>query len=235
MQKRAAAAVAVLMITILSAGASAGAIMAPMKRISGDPPRIPLTRAVPVELPTTTPDALVAALYARKSPFLGKVSGYRKGFMPDLARAMAQDAQPGELRVIDFDWRYGAPRRRIRRLKLTTLMDGRTATVTARFRVHHRQEEIRFQLFQRRSGWRIHDVGHSERASWSLRSCLHMRGALLARACDKPSRDAEALKPEPLPPMMHRPHGTPVSPLRVTPAPVTSAPAARPLPPSHRG
>ena len=154
MQWRAAGTAAFLMAMGLSVCASHAAIMAPMKRIAGDPPRIPLTRAVPVDLPTTSPDALVAALYARKSPFLGKVSGYRKGFMPDLARAMAQDAQPGEMRVIDFDWRYGAPRRKVRRLKLTTATDGRTATVTARFRVHHRPEEVRFQLFLRRSGWR---------------------------------------------------------------------------------
>jgi len=211
--------------TMLAAMAAPGqsAIMAPINRLPTDPPRIPLTRSVPVELPTQTPDGLVKALYARKSPFLGKVSGYRKGFMPDMARAMAQDAQPGEDRIIDFDWRFGAPKKRVRRLKFTTLIRDETATVTARFRVRRKQREIRIQLFRRNSGWRIHDVGYSGAHAWSLRSCLHMRGALMARSCVKPPRDPASMKPD----MMVIPPKPPISPKTMAP-PVAPAPRTTP-------
>ena len=200
--------------------ASEAEIMAPVKRLPADPPRIPLTRSIPVDLQTQAPDLLVKGLYGRRTPFLGKVSGYRKAFMPDLARALAQDAQPGELRIIDYDWRYGAPRKKARHLKLTTAVDGDTATVTARFRIGHNPDEIRYQLFRRRTGWRVHDVGHASSDtglhSWSLRSCLRMRGSQLAKACDKPKSDPESMKPEPAPAIpARRPDSKPVPPTSV--------------------
>jgi len=193
--------VACLTWMIATAAAAAGptTIMAPIHRIPGDPPRIPLTRAAPVDLPSQTPEALVKGLYARKSPILGKVSGYRKAFMPDLARAIALDATPGDVRTLNFDWRYGAPRRAIRKLKLTPVIKGDSATVTARFRVGRTPHEVLFQMFARRTGWRIHDVGQAGPDGWSLRACLHMRGAKIAPACKAPAPDPESLKPEPLP------------------------------------
>ncbi len=209
MQLKLAFAGTIIATWAFSIAASQAAIMAPVNRLPVDPPRIPLTRSVAVDLQTQDPELLVRGLYARKTPFLGKVSGYRKAFMPDLARALAQDAQPGEERIIDYDWRYGAPRKKVRRLKLTTLVDGETATVTARFRVRRRLDEVRYQLFKRRTGWRIHDVGHSPDKtgahSWSLRSCLRMRGTHLSRACNKPGPDMDSMKPEPAPPVPLKP------------------------------
>ena len=182
-------------------------VMAPIHRVAGDPPRIPLTRTVPVDLPSQTPDDLAKGLFARRSPFLGKVSGYRKAFMPDLARAVALDATPGDERIVDFDWRYGAPRRAARHLKLTTVVSGGTATVTARFRVGREPREVLLQMFQRRTGWRIHDVGQSGPDGWSLRACLHMHGARIAAACRAPPRDADSMKVEPLPTRPAARHG----------------------------
>lgn len=187
------------MIVTTSEGVAAPTIMAPIHRLPGDPPRIPLTRAAPVDLPSQTPEALVKGLYARRSPVLGKVSGYRKAFMPDLARAIALDATPGDVRIINFDWRYGAPRRTIRKLKLTPVIKGDSATVTARFRVGRAAHEVLFQLFARRTGWRIHDVGQAGADGWSLRACLRMHGAKIATACKAPAADPESVKPEPLP------------------------------------
>jgi hypothetical protein len=160
---------------------------------------------VPVDLPSQTPDALVKGLFARKSPFLGKVSGYRKAFMPDLARGLALDATPGDVRIINFDWRYGALKRRARHLRLSNATTGDTATVTARFRVDHKPREVLFQLFQRRTGWRIHDVGETGPEGWSLRACLHMHGAKITRACKAPPRDPESMKIEPAPKQPVRP------------------------------
>ncbi len=174
-------------------------VMAPIHRLAGDPPRIPLTRSVPVDLPSQTPEDLARALFARKSPFLGKVSGYRKAFMPDLARAVALDATPGDERIVNFDWRYGAPRRRARHLALTTAVTGGAATVTVRFRVGREPREVRLQMFQRRTGWRIHDVGQTGPDGWSLRACLHMHGARIAPTCKAPPKDPDSMKVEPAP------------------------------------
>lgn len=179
--------------------AAATSVTAKIKRIPGDPPRIALTRPVYVDLPGETPDSLVKALFARRSPFLGKVSGYRKAFMPDLARAIALDVEPAETRIITFDWRYGAPRKRARRLKLETVTHGETAVVTARFRVAGKPSSVRFDMFQRRSGWRIHDVSQTTPRTWSLRACLHLRGSLAVKACDRPDRDPDSMKPDPPP------------------------------------
>jgi hypothetical protein len=170
--------------------------MAPIHRLAGDPPRIPLTRSVPVDLQSQTPEDLAKGLFARKSPFLGKVSGYRKAFMPDLARAVALDATPGDDRIIDFDWRYGTPRRKARHLRLSTAINGGTATVTARFRVGRAPREVLFQMFQRRTGWRIHDIGQSGPEGWSLRACLRMHGARIAPRCKAPPRDPDSMRVE---------------------------------------
>ncbi len=243
MQRRLAGTATLLAVLSVQFAGAQAAIMAPAKPLPTDPPRIPLTRSVAVELQSQDPELLVKGLYTRKTPFLGKVSGYRKAFMPDLARAMAQDAQPDDVRVIDFDWRYGAPRKQARRLKLTTSVSGETATVTARFRVKRKLEEVRYQLFRRRTGWRIHDVldSHGEGAAhaWSLRSCLHMRGAQLARTCDKPTHDPESMKPEPLPPLVPakpavRQPTLPKGAVPAAPSPPTPPKPAAPLKPGVR-
>ena len=202
------------LIALLAATpAAATSIHAPIKRLPSDPPRIALTKPVYVELPGQTPDSLIKALLARRSPFLGKVSGYRKAFMPDLARAVALDATPGDERIVDFDWRYGAPRRTARHLKLTTVVSGGSATVTARFRVGREPREVRLQMFQRRTGWRIHDVGQSGPDGWSLRACLHMHGARIAAVCKAPPRDADSMTAEPLPTRsVARPGAAPIKP-----------------------
>jgi len=182
-----------------ASSAAATSVTAKIHALPGDPPRIALTRPVYVDLPAQTPESLVKALFARRSPFLGKVSGYRKAFMPDLARAIALDVDPAETRIITFDWRYGAPHRRARRLKLETVSHGDTAVVTARFRLAGKVSSVRFDMFQRRSGWRIHDVSQTAPKAWSLRSCLHLRGTLSVRTCDRPARDPDSMKPDPPP------------------------------------
>jgi hypothetical protein len=182
-----------------SSAAAATSVTAKIKRLPSDPPRIALTKPVYVDLPAQTPDSLVKALFARRSPFLGKVSGFRKAFMPDLARAMALDVEPAETRIITFDWRYGAPRKRARRLKLSTQTNGDMAVVTAHFKVAGKPSSVRFELFERRSGWRIHDVSQTAPRAWSLRACLRLRGTLTAKACDRPARDPDAMKPDPPP------------------------------------
>ena len=204
-------------------------VMAPIHRMASDPPRIPLTRSVPVDLPSQTPEELARGLFARKTPFLGKVSGYRKAFMPDLARAVALDATPGDARIVEFDWRYGAPRSSARHLKLTTAVDGGAATVTARFRVGKEPREVLFQMFQRRTGWRIHDVGRPGPDGWSLRACLHMHGARIAPACKAPPEDPDSMKAEPVPPRTGPPRA--VTPKTVPPGAVASRPGPPPVRP----
>ena len=205
--------------------AAATSVTAKIKRIPGDPPRIALTHPVYVDLPGQTPDSLVKALFARRSPFLGKVSGYRKAFMPDLARAIALDVEPAETRIITFDWRYGAPRKRARRLKLETVTNGDTAVVTAHFRTAGKPSSVRFEMFQRRSGWRIHDVSQTAPKAWSLRACLHMRGTMTVKACDRPERDPDSMKPDPPPKKIAQPQ---VSPAKPPAAPAKPAPPPKP-------
>ena len=208
------------LIALLAATpAAATSIHAPIKRLPSDPPRIALTKPVYVELPGQTPDSLIKALLARRSPFLGKVSGYRKAFMPDLARAIALDVEPTETRIITFDWRYGAPRKRVRRLKLETVTNGDTAVVTAHFRVAGKPSSVRYELFQRRSGWRIHDVSQTAPKAWSLRACLHMRGTLTVTSCERPDRDPDSMRADPPPKKIAQPPAKPVEPPKPVPAP----------------
>lgn len=205
---------------IVATPAAATSVQAPIHVLPGDPPRIALTRPVYVDLPSQTPDALVKGLFGRRSPFLGKVSGYRKAFMPDLARALALDVEPADTRIITFDWRYGAPRKRARRLKLETIINGDTAVVTARFRIRGAPASVRFDMFQRRSGWRIHDVSQTSPKAWSLRACLHLRGSLGVKACDRPDRDPDSMKPDP-------------PPKKIAPPPSKPAQAPEPKPPGR--
>jgi len=202
--------------------AAATPVVAPIKRLPSDPPRIALTHTVYVDLQSQTPDALIKGLFVRRSPFLGKVSGFRKAFMPDLARALALDVEPAESRIVTFDWRYGAPRKRIRHLKLTTHTTGDLAVVTAHFKVRGKPSSVRFELFERRSGWRIHDVSQTTPKAWSLRACLHLRRALTVKSCDRPDRDADSMKPDPPPKKLLQP---PVKPATPPPPP---APAVKP-------
>ena len=180
-------------LMIAAAGATASLVLATAQTaqaspnpLPADPPRIPLTRSLALDLPSQTPDQLVHALYARKTPGLGKVSGYRRAFMPDLARALAQDGQEGDATDIYFDWRFASEHPRIRHLKFNSKIKGDYAEITARFRNRGHADSVIIQLLQRRSGWRIHDVGHPQDPSWSLRACLHMHGSTLAKDCDSP-------------------------------------------------
>ena len=185
---------------------SLAADIAPTKHLTSDPPRIPLTMGLPLLLPSQDPEQLVRAIYVRKSPFLGKVSGYRRAFMPDLARAIAQDLQPGEVSTLDFDWRYGGPAKRVRHVRFVTKDEAGMAEVSVHFRLNGKPRTTVIQMFQRRSGWRIHDVAQIgdpvlHQPSWSIRACLHIRGAVMTPACDKPARDPDALKPDRTPPL----------------------------------
>lgn len=220
-----ATALGIAVALVAASPVAATSVTAKIKRLPEDPPRIALTRPVYVDLPGQTPDSQVKALFARRSPFLGKVSGYRKAFMPDLARAIALDVEPAETRIITFDWRYGAPRKRARRLKLETVTNGDTAVVTARFRLAGKLSSVRFDMFQRRSGWRIHDVSQTSPKAWSLRSCLHLRGSLGVKACDRPERDADSMKPDPPPKKSALP---PAPSVPTTPAPAKPAPPPKP-------
>ncbi len=212
---------------MLEASGAVAADIAPTKRLTTDPPRIPLTLGLPLLLPSQDPEQLVRAIYVRKSPFLGKVSGYRRAFMPDLARAIAQDLQPGEVSTLDFDWRYGAAAKRVRHLRFVTKDEDGMAEVSVHFRVDGKPRTTVIQMFQRRSGWRIHDVAQIgdpalHQPSWSIRACLHMHGAVMTPSCDKPARDPDALKPDPTPPL------PPSAPLTTKAPPPASPPALEP-------
>jgi hypothetical protein len=156
------------------------------KRLPSDPPRIPLSKGVVVVLPDQDPLALVKALYARPSSYLGKVSGYRKAFMPDLARAMAQDLQPLDEAVIGFDWRYGGPAAKAEGLSFETHPRPGAALVIARFRLAGEERRTELTLFKRRTGWRVHDVSQTSPKSWGLRACLKMKRAIEVSSCDTP-------------------------------------------------
>ncbi len=176
--------------------AVAGAF-APSKPLPSDPPRPPMGRGVAVILPDQDPLSFITALYNRPSPFLGRVSGYRRVFMPDLARAMAQDTQPPEQGAIRFDWRFGAPHTHVSELRFEVKQTLLSAVVTARFRVDGQPAVTRIKLLKRRTGWRVHDIGQT---AWSLRSCLKMRGAEPSLACIAPPVEPGINAPLPLTP-----------------------------------
>lgn len=156
------------------------------KRLPSDPPRIPLSRGVPVVLPDQDPLVMAKAIYARTSSYLGKVSGYRKAFMPDLARAMAQDLQPPEEAIVGFDWRYGGPAKLAEQLSFETRPRPGSTLILAHFREGGEERTTALTFFKRRTGWRLHDVSQTAPRAWSLRACLHMGRAREVRACDAP-------------------------------------------------
>lgn len=221
-------------IAMLAATPAAAGDFAPTKRLPSDPPRIPLTLNPPLYLPSEEPEQLIRAIYARKSPFMGKVSGYRRAFMPDLARAIAQDLQPGEVGVLDFDWRYGGRAKQARHVRYVTKSANGIAEVTVHFRLRGKPRTTVIQMFERRSGWRIHDVvqigdAETQLPSWSIRACLHMRGATLTKLCEKPARDNDALTPDMTPIILPKPKlAQPAPPPSTTPPPAIKPPAALP-------
>ena len=185
-----------LAFSVAAPPAVAGAFAA-SKPLPSDPPRPPMGRGVAVILPDQDPLSFVTALYNRPSPFLGRVSGYRRVFMPDLARAMAQDTQPPEQGAIRFDWRFGAPRAHVSDLQFEVKPTLLSAVVTARFRVDGQPTVTRIKLLKRRTGWRVHDIGQN---AWSLRSCLKMRGTEPSPACIAPPVEPGINAPLPLTP-----------------------------------
>jgi hypothetical protein len=232
MIRRIATGLALICLWATSASA-ATPVMAPINRLPSDPPRIPLTRAPPLDLPAQTPESLLKAIYARKSPWLGKVGGFRRAFMPDLARAMAQDAQPGDGHLIDFDWRYGVPPKTVRKLHMTSTVQDKYAEVTVSFRHKGKPDQILVQLFQRNTGWRIHDIGHTKGPGWSVRKCLNMPRAVISPVCEKPPTDPDALKPEPLPPALPSAASQAGKPASAPTAPPAPPPPPQPQPPKR--
>lgn len=123
---------------------------------------------------------LVERLYAREAlpPKMGLL------FAHDLAAAYRKDTGvPGEVGVIDFDWRYGAQDFQITGLKVEAapLAPGQApmtdvGLVRARFKNFGKPGEVFYRLCLRPGvGWRIADV-YSKDASdpWDLRDMLKL-------------------------------------------------------------
>ncbi len=122
------------------------------------------------------PKALIVALYAEPTLTLeaARAASY---FARDLDSAIRQDtSNPGEVGVMDFDFRYGAQEVDISGLQMLQEIDNDQARVVVVFKNFGHPQSVNWTLCRRTDGqWRIANAAsNTSKDSWDLRDMLRL-------------------------------------------------------------